>query len=303
MKLPNHQLVTSALAALSLVALCTTAQANHAWGGYHWARTANPFMLRLGNNLTPDWSSYLGYIVADWNDPSKAAANNGSSATQYQPWTKGAVIQTVLVTGSAGSKCSAVAGTTQVCNARYGANGWLGLATVWMSGANHIIQGTAKMNDTYFSSSAYNNVNQRRHVICQEVAHSFGLGHQSTNGSSQNSCMDYFSNTGSAATSTKSTRPNYHDFEQLWSMYAGHADSTSTVASTPSQTALRSSVTDDPRTWGRLAHQSANGRHSEYVLKEADGTVAITEVVWTDETAAICRTCDHRSHRPGAVAP
>ena len=213
------------------------------------------------------------------------------------------VIQTVLVNGKAGSTCSAVAGTTQVCNSAYGANGWLGLATVWMNSSSHIVQGTAKMNDTYFNTSTYNNSNQKRHVVCQEVAHSFGLAHQSTNGSSQNSCMDYFSNTGTNATSTKSTRPNYHDFQQLDAVYGGHTDGSTTVAAITQPSAYRSSVTDDPRTWGRFAHQSPNGLHSEYIRNEPDGTTAYTEVIWTNETAAVCRSCDHRSHKPGDVAP
>lgn len=299
MKTKVNCLLTASLAGVALLGACATSLANHAWGPYHWARSASPFSLKLGNNLSADWSPYLVNVIADWNDPKLAAANNGTSATQYQPWTNGSVIQTVLVNGTAGSTCSAVAGTTQVCNKRYGAIGWLGLATVWMDGSNHIVQGSAKMNDTYFSKRTYDNPNEKRHVVCQEVAHSFGLGHQSTNGSSQNSCMDYFSNTGANASSTLSTRPNYHDFEQLWTIYAGHADTSTMVATTSRPSARRPSVTDDPKTWGRLVHQSANGRHSEYVQREADGTVAITEIIWTNETAAICPSCDHRTHRPG----
>lgn len=290
-------------ASLAVLGVCSGSQANHAWGPYHWARTLNPFSLQLGNNLTGDWPAYLTYIVADWNTPENAALNNGANAQQLQPWTQPPVVRTVLVSGTAGLNCVAVAGTTQVCNRKYGGTGWLGLATVWMNSTNHIIQGTAKMNDTYFASSAYNNPNEKRHVICQEVAHSFGLGHQSTNGSSQNSCMDYFANTGSNATSTKSTRPNYHDFEQLQAIYGVHTDASTTLKSTPLKAALKPSVTDDPRTWGRLDHQSANGRHSQYIQKELDGTVAITEVIWTEETADLCRSCDHRNHKPGDVKP
>ncbi len=43
--------------------------------------------------------------------------------------------------------------------------------------------------------------------MCREIGHTFGLGHTSEDGSSQNTCMDYFSNTGTAATSTASTHP------------------------------------------------------------------------------------------------
>lgn len=299
----NRVRFIASIAALGFVGVSSHSLANHAWGTYHWGRATNPFALQLGNNLSGSWPTYLTYAIEDWNTPENAALNSGDAASKLQPWTRGAVVRTVLVKGTAGGNCNAVAGTTQVCNKTYGANGWLGLATVWMNSSGHILQGTAKMNDTYFNSSVYSNANEKRHVMCQEVAHSFGLGHQSTDGSSQNSCMDYFSNTGTNAASTMSTRPNYHDFEQLWNIYAGHADASTTLKATPQTVALRSSVTDDPRTWGRLAHQSANGRHSEYIQNEPDGSIAVTEIIWTDETADVCRSCDHRTHRPGDVRP
>ena len=145
-----------------------------------------------------------------------------------------------------------VSGTTQVCNSTYGNNGWLGLASINITGGVHITQGSAKMNDTYFNTSTYNNDNEKRHVMCQEIAHTFGLDHQSTDGSSQNSCMDYFSNTGVNAVSTASTRPNKHDFDELNIIYA-HLDSTTTV-STPSLTkpsAAAEEGNDDPNSWGQ----------------------------------------------------
>jgi len=85
------------------------------------------------------------------------------------------------------------------------------------------------MNDTYFNTATYNNPNERQHVVCQEVAHTFGHDHQSTSGASLNTCMDYFSNTGVNAGSTASTTPNKHDFDELNIIYA-HLDSTTTVA-------------------------------------------------------------------------
>ena len=42
LRLPLALIITSALAALlALVAFSPAAKANHSWGGYHWARTAN----------------------------------------------------------------------------------------------------------------------------------------------------------------------------------------------------------------------------------------------------------------------
>ena len=65
-----------------------------------------------------------------------------------------------------------------------------------------------------------------QHVICQEIGHTLGLDHTSEDGSSQNTCMDYYHNT--SASDTKSTHPNAHDNEELTDIYR-HLDSTSTV--------------------------------------------------------------------------
>jgi len=186
-----------------------------------------------------------------------------------------------------------VAGTTQVCNGSYGNNGWLGLASINITGGTHITQGSAKMNDTYFNTTTYNNPNEREHVVCQEVAHTFGLDHQSTDGSSQNSCMDYFSNTGANAGSTLSTKPNQHDFDELNIIYA-HLDSTTTVAASKPSAGSASEITDDPSSWGRLVSQSANGRSSEYERFNGDGSKTVTHVYWTLESVAKCPSCDHR---------
>lgn len=268
-------IILAAVAALPVALL-----ASHSWGGYHWARTSNPFTLKLGDNLTTaDWKSHLAQTSSDWNSPTKFGASTSP-------------IITAIVAGQAGRRCKAVAGTTQVCNSTYGNNGWLGLAQIWISGL-HITQGLAKMNDTYFNTSFYNNTNEREHVMCQEVAHTFGLDHQSTDGSSLNTCMDYFSNTGANATSKLSTTPNAHDFEELNTIYA-HLDSTTTVASTAAMVAPRSEVTDDPSTWGNLVSQSVNGRSSTYERVNADGSRTMTHVYWTIEAAADCPGCDHR---------
>ncbi|MBA3297540.1 MAG: hypothetical protein H0U19_11435, partial [Acidobacteria bacterium] len=187
------------------VVSATTLVASHSWGTYHWARQSNPFTLKLGDNLTSaDWKAHLAATSQDWN--------SGNSP-----------LDTAIVNGTARKRCSMVAGTTQVCNGSYGYNGWLGLASINIADGTHITQGMAKVNDSYFNTATYNNPNERKHVMCQEVAHTFGLGHTSEDGSSQNTCMDYFSNTGANATSTLSTTPNAHDFDQLKTIYS-HLD-------------------------------------------------------------------------------
>lgn len=266
---------------MACAAITTEAQANHSWGGYHWARTTSQFTLKLGNNLTTtNWNSRLSQASSNWN--------SGNSR-----------LLTAIVGGSTNSSCAMVRGTTQVCNGAYGNTGWLGLASINLSGS-HITQGTAKMNDTFFNTTQYNNVNERQHVMCQEVAHTFGLGHTSEDGSSQNTCMDYFSNTGANAGSTLSTKPNAHDFAQLNSIYA-HLDSTTTAFSfgetLPEASKAKVDIDDDPVSWGSLVRQSANGRSSEYERHNLDSSVTLTHVYWTLEAAARCKSCDHRGGR------
>lgn len=270
--------------ALAFLAASATSLATHSWGGYHWARTTPQFTLKLGDNLTSaDWRGHLAQASSDWNSPTEF----GATSTP---------LLTAIVAGQARKRCSMVAGTTQVCNGKYGRNGWLGLASINIIGGTHITQGSAKMNDTYFDTSTYNNPNERQHVICQEIAHTFGLDHQSEDGSSQNSCMDYFSNTGANAGSTLSTRPNKHDFDELNIIYA-HLDSTSTVAAMAALAASVSDVTDDPNSWGHRIRQSANGRSSTYERLNGDGSKTITHVYWTIEAASNCPSCDHRYDR------
>ena len=270
---------------LAVALLPAISHATHSWGSYHWARTTPQFTLKLGDNLTTaSWQAHMSQASSDWNSPQQF----GASSTP---------LLTAVVAGQSNKRCSMVAGTTQVCNSRYGNNGWLGLASINITGGVHITQGSAKMNDTYFDTATYNNPNEKLHVMCQEIAHTFGLDHQSTDGSSQNSCMDYFSNTGANATSTLSTRPNKHDFDQLNIIY-GHLDSSTTVASiaasvTPNRPSV-ADITDDPQSWGQLVSQSANGRSSTYERNNSDGSKTVTHVYWTIEAASDCPGCDHR---------
>lgn len=179
------------------------ASASHSWGDYHWARTANPFTVPLGNNLTSDWGPRLGVASADWSASS--------------------VLNSPVVAGSGGKNCRATNGRIEVCNRRYGYNGWLGLAQIWTSGS-HIVKATAKMNDSYLSSATYSNTN-KQHVLCQEVGHGYGLTHQDESGADLNTCMDYSS-------ALDNPHPNAHDYQQLETIYNGHLDSSSTVGST-----------------------------------------------------------------------
>jgi hypothetical protein len=178
-----------------------------------------------------------------------------------------------------------IAGKIRSCNASYGFNGWLGLATINLSGT-HITQATTKMNDSYLNSSSYTATN-RQHVMCQEIGHDFGLDHQDESGADLNTCMDYDNNLGNP-------HPNAHDYQQLETIYS-HLDSTTTIASLIF--GANSEFGDDPdaeHNWGQLVRQSANGRSSVYERENGDGSRTVRHVFWTQEAADRCGSCDHR---------
>lgn len=195
-------------AAAALMAIgAAPAAANHSWGGYHWARTANPFTLQLGDNVSTAWDAYLAGASADW-----------SQSTAGNP------VRTAVVTGgSSGRRCAATSGRVEVCNAAYGFNGWLGVASVWASGS-HITQATVKVNDSYYAYAPYNSPTWRAMVMCQELGHTFGLDHQDESGADFHTCMDYAS-----SPDADNMHPNGHDYEQLALIYS-HLDSFTTLA-------------------------------------------------------------------------
>jgi predicted Zn-dependent protease len=237
-------LAVAAIAAIAAIS-APAAFANHSWNGYHWARTANPFTIKLGDNVSGLWDGML--------------------VTASSDWTQSTVLNTTIVTGGTRPKpCKATLGRVEVCSASYGNSGWLGVATIWLqSGTKHIVQGTVKNNDYYFGSSSYqyNNRAEMQHVICQEIGHTFGLDHQDESGISLNTCMDYYHNTSDS--DVQSTHPNQHDYQELSTIYS-HLDSTTTVGA-PSHS--------------RLVSLGQSGE-SKYVDRLRNGLTRITYVRW-----------------------
>lgn len=230
--------VMLAVVMLTAVGVASPADATHSWGGYHWARTANPFTLKLGDNVNSTWDPHLVTTSADW--------------------TKAGVLETTIVRGaSSPRRCGASRGTVQVCNTTYGNNGWLGIAQVWVSGG-HITQGTVKLNDTYFNTATYNSAAWRNLVMCQEVGHTLGLDHQDEAFGNPNldTCMDYTSNPES------NQHPNNHDYDQLVAIYT-HLDTTTTVlatTATPGNPSEDRASDGNPGEWGQLVRGSENPR-------------------------------------------
>jgi hypothetical protein len=232
----------------------STEQESHTWGSYHWARTSNPFTLKVGDNLTGAWPSYLPTSVTDWS--------------------KSTVLDLTKVAGGSTTKrCTATTGRVEVCNDAYGNNGWLGIASISISGS-HITAGTVKLNDTYYASATYNTPAWRNLVMCQEIGHTFGLAHQDENFSNANlgTCMDY--------TNLPSTNqhPNTHDYDLLQTIYA-HLDSSTTVGLAASVDAEHEAG-DSPAEWGELVSDLAGEGRDTYVRATGKGEFVLTHVSW-----------------------
>jgi hypothetical protein len=244
----NMRKVLLSLTVISLVsaAFAPPASADHAWGGYHWGRTSNPFTISLGDNVSSAWDPYLTEAAGDWS------AND-----------QGNPLNAIVVSGATTSrKCKPSAGRVEVCADRYGRNGWLGLAQIWVSSQGHITQGVTKMNDTYYNTQTYDTPFWRGAVMCQEIGHTFGLDHQDESGADFRTCMDYADNPDE-----DNTHPNAHDYEQLASIYS-HLDSGTTIGA--ATTARRGS---DVASTHRVSR-------SKIVTRYSDGSRKITFIFW-----------------------
>jgi hypothetical protein len=247
-------------ALLALAAFSSTASAEHSWEEYHWGRTSNPFPLQLDDNVTPNWDSYL--------------------ATASSNWSQSTALDTTTPYSTNNKRCAATGGKVEVCNARYGFNDWLGVATIWISNG-HIVQGTVKVNDSYYDTAKYNTPGWRNMVMCQEIGHTLGLGHVNENFDDPNtgSCMDYTNNPDA---SPNNWYPNQHDYEQLETIYSHTGESNtygSATAASRLPAAARDIDTGEPAQRGRLIHRSANGGVELYERDFGGGNRALTRVI------------------------
>ncbi|MBI4198843.1 MAG: hypothetical protein HY533_07015 [Chloroflexi bacterium] len=239
-------------AALALAAVPLAVSASHSWGGYHWARTSNPFTLKLGDNLSSTWDPIL--------------------ATTSSDWSQSTVLDTTIVSGAG---CKPTSGRVNICNAAYGYNGWLGIAQIWAKGV-HINKGVVKLNDTYFGYDFYNTIEWRNLVMCQEVGHTLGLAHQDEDfyNAPLGSCMDY------SADPTPNQHPNQHDYDQLALIYAHLDSSTTLTAGTPGQGGTPATA-EEAQEWGAAVRADAHGRANLFVKDLGGGVRQFTWVFWT----------------------
>jgi hypothetical protein len=259
------------------------AVADHSWGAYHWARSTNPLVKVVNYNLTGLWPDHFFVANDDWNV---------STVLSLYP---------LLGNVKSLRRCSPSSGEIQVCNEAYGNNGWLGIAGISVKG-EHIEAGYVKLNDTYFKSPAYDSPAWRQSVMCQELGHIWGLGHNDENfyNPSTGTCMDYSTNP------TANQKPDSHDYVWLEKIYA-HLDggSSSDDGSNDGGCNPRSPKCDagnvqangranqvldqldlnGPEQWGRRI--SDHGSIEVFELDLGNGRKIITTVTWTIERAGL----------------
>ncbi len=279
-KLHKQTLLVIAFVALFMgVSAVHVAEATHSWGNYHWMRSSSPTALTVGDNVSSIWDGHLDAAIGDWNTSLVVGLSKTLGLTNPR-------------------NCKPVAGRLEVCNSKYGNNGWLGLAQIWISGS-HITQAVSKMNDTYFNTSTYNTPAWRQLVMCQEVAHDFGLDHQDVNFTNPNlgTCMDYTNNPSGPPSNE---HPNAHDFEQLGIIYTHLDAALASITQTISGKNHGKSEIDpfdklrvnteqgrsidfsDSKEWGKELRKDSRGRVSLYERDLGNGKKVVTHVLWVD---------------------
>lgn len=265
--------------------------ANHAWATYHWDRPIG-FTLDLGDNVTSIWdgaliiagaTSYVQGTQIKAGDWSLDVWGDDGSATSNP-------VNTAVTAGRSNARrCDATAGRVEVCNYKYGSNGWLGIAQIWLSG-DHITQGVVKLNDTYFSTATYNKPVWRALVMCQEIGHTLGLGHTDENQTNadtldskgRRTCMDYSNDP------TGQEHPNQHDYDQLGIIYGGHTATGAAGGTTLPGKAADADGGLAPGEWGRAIGYTSDGRGHIFERNLGQGRRVVTHVFWVRE-----------NHKPG----
>ena len=238
----------------------SAAIADHAWNDYHWASTVNPLHLKVIDSVSNSWQTQLETALEKWNASPEIKMR----------------VASIDDSDRARKRCNAVTGQLRVCNAAYGNNGWLGLASIYLDSSAHITKGVSKMNDSYQSYWAI--LGMKNHVMCQEIGHVLGLGHTSVDGTSQKTCMDY-------STDPDSQWPNDHDLAQLAIIYA-HLDSYNTNDTTgnttssnciqPGKCSKNNAAEPVPVPMGILVHRGKY--HETWVAPGEDGGLWIHQI-------------------------
>lgn len=125
--------------------------------------------LTLRNALDDTWQKEFEYAVSDWQESDSLELSTEQVAVDHT--------------------CQRVDGVMVVCNANFGATGWVGI------NENSILRGkivssVAKMNEYYLRNADFDH---RRFTMCHELGHGFGLPHTDEDPYNANlgDCLDY----------------------------------------------------------------------------------------------------------------
>ncbi len=166
-----------------LLAAVTVASADHSWNGYHWP----------SDNLAP---AIKDKTSSSLYDVPAGVTEWANLPTPINPTLTDAKKGNITVSEQ----------TSQF---------WLGLARIFLEDG-HITKGEVKLNTKYleyYEANGYPGIAD--HVLCQEIGHVLGLGHNRTQ---DDTCMNDQEFVGADLTS-----PNFHDTDQLNLIY-NHTD-------------------------------------------------------------------------------
>jgi hypothetical protein len=248
-------------AAAALLAWPSASSADHDLRGLHWARTSNPFTVKLGSNVLPEWDNALRIASEDWSQSK--------------------VLDTVIVPGQSrpqNCKKKFTPGRVEVCSGKYGFTWWLAMAQ-WVADGEHIVAANVIMNDHFFvhRRSILNPEIHRQQMMCHELGHTLGLGHRDEDFSNEplGTCMDYSDDVA------PNQHPDKHDYDQLELLY-NHTDSFTTLDTSPVE--LSSELARDdflqPASWGQLVGIHLGGAEAVYVRDLSGGQKLVTYALW-----------------------
>mmetsp|Transcript_32771 Transcript_32771/g.70785 ORF Transcript_32771/g.70785 Transcript_32771/m.70785 type:complete len:287 (+) Transcript_32771:173-1033(+) len=125
--------------------------------------------LTLRNALDDTWQDEFDAAVADWQESDALVLTAEKVEVDHD--------------------CKRVDGVMVVCNANFGATGWVGINENSIQ-RGVIVSSVSKMNEYYLLNAEYDH---RRYTMCHELGHGFGLPHTDENPYNANlgNCLDY----------------------------------------------------------------------------------------------------------------